>query len=205
MSGEGKGAAKASQSASGAAGRIVAAAQRLCAHRGYRGTSMDDIAQEAGLAKATLYLHFDGKDAIYRALIDRCRAEIAVRAAAAEQSDASLADRLTDLIYAYNGTALEVFGDVARLREVHKMVEASPAKFGSQGEEEEELERRLVVMLRRAADEGALAVGEPSESAPEIAKLLGDLARGAKVDGIQPAQYRNRLRRALSIIVGRLA
>ncbi|NOZ75771.1 MAG: TetR/AcrR family transcriptional regulator [FCB group bacterium] len=45
---------------------ILEAAKRLFAQKGYQETSMNDIAAEAELGKATLYYYFNSKDAIYR-------------------------------------------------------------------------------------------------------------------------------------------
>lgn len=47
---------------------IIAAGEKLFSRFGYRRTSMDDIAREAGVAKGTLYLYFDGKAAVFRAM-----------------------------------------------------------------------------------------------------------------------------------------
>ncbi len=45
---------------------ILEAAKRLFAQKGYQETSMNDIAEEAELGKATLYYYFKSKDDIYR-------------------------------------------------------------------------------------------------------------------------------------------
>jgi AcrR family transcriptional regulator len=44
---------------------ILNAARSLFARKGFTGTTMDDIAEEAGLAKGTLYLYFSSKQDIY--------------------------------------------------------------------------------------------------------------------------------------------
>src|SRR5215471_10405262 len=49
--------------------RILAAARSLFLNLGYGETSMDAIARRAAVSKATLYSHFDGKDALFAALI----------------------------------------------------------------------------------------------------------------------------------------
>ncbi|WP_018178125.1 TetR/AcrR family transcriptional regulator [Jongsikchunia kroppenstedtii] len=41
----------------------------LIAERGYRGTTIDDIASAAGASRATLYSYFPGKDEIVRAIV----------------------------------------------------------------------------------------------------------------------------------------
>ena len=44
---------------------ILAAAARLFMARGYATVSMDAVAKEAGVSKATLYAHFTGKEALF--------------------------------------------------------------------------------------------------------------------------------------------
>jgi AcrR family transcriptional regulator len=50
--------------------RIALAASRLFAEKGYAATSMDDIADAAGIAPRTIYLHFDSKAAVVLAYLD---------------------------------------------------------------------------------------------------------------------------------------
>jgi TetR/AcrR family transcriptional regulator, mexJK operon transcriptional repressor len=49
--------------------QILAAARKVFMELGYGAASMDAIARQAGASKATLYTHFDGKDALFAALI----------------------------------------------------------------------------------------------------------------------------------------
>jgi AcrR family transcriptional regulator len=44
---------------------IVEAARKIFAQRGYRCSTVDDIAEQAGIAKGTLYLYFKSKEEIY--------------------------------------------------------------------------------------------------------------------------------------------
>lgn len=50
---------------------ILDAALKLFSHRGYGATSVNDIAEEAGLSKGNVYHHFPDKETIFRSLIDR--------------------------------------------------------------------------------------------------------------------------------------
>ena len=45
--------------------RIIQAATKIFSEKGYQDTSMDDIAKEIGVTKATLYSYFDSKKDIY--------------------------------------------------------------------------------------------------------------------------------------------
>jgi AcrR family transcriptional regulator len=73
-------------------GQLVEIACRLFATRGYEGTSLRDIAEEAQITKAALYYHFPNKEALYqkividklRALLDRVGAAV-VRATTATE------------------------------------------------------------------------------------------------------------------------
>jgi len=54
---------------------LAAAARRLFSERGYAGTTIEAIAQEAGYAVPTVYFHFGAKTAIVSYLIDQMEAE----------------------------------------------------------------------------------------------------------------------------------
>ena len=50
---------------------ILDAGLQVFSQYGFRGTTLDQIATEAGLSKPNLIYYFESKDAIYRALLDR--------------------------------------------------------------------------------------------------------------------------------------
>ena len=50
--------------------RLLEAAARVFAERGFERASVDDIAAEAGLSKGTLYWNFKSKEELFRALMD---------------------------------------------------------------------------------------------------------------------------------------
>src|ERR1700758_74231 len=50
--------------------QLFAVALELFAQRGYRPTTMDDIAEAAGVTKPLLYQHFSSKRALYLELVD---------------------------------------------------------------------------------------------------------------------------------------
>ena len=78
--------------------RILDAAMRVFRRHGFRRSSIEQAAEEAGLTRQALYHHFDSKEALFRAVIERLyenslAAEIAA-AKAAEEQDRGLADIL---------------------------------------------------------------------------------------------------------------
>lgn len=78
-------------------GLIMAAAARVFLERGYPGTSVDDIAVEAGVSKRTVYNVFDDKEQLFRAIIgdaiataERFSAELVATTAEAPDAAAAL-------------------------------------------------------------------------------------------------------------------
>jgi AcrR family transcriptional regulator len=50
---------------------LLRAAAEAFARSGYAATSMDDIAEVAGVTKLIVYRHFEGKETLYRAVLER--------------------------------------------------------------------------------------------------------------------------------------
>jgi AcrR family transcriptional regulator len=59
--------------------RLIRAARRAFAARGYAASSMDELTAEAGLTRGALYHNFGDKKGLLRAVIDQMDAEMAVR------------------------------------------------------------------------------------------------------------------------------
>lgn len=56
--------------------QLVAVAERLFADRGFEGTSIEDIAREAGVSRTIVYAHYAAKDDIFVACVRQARAEL---------------------------------------------------------------------------------------------------------------------------------
>ena len=50
---------------------LLAAALELFVDKGYAATRLEDVAARAGVAKGTLYLYFDNKEALFRAVVEQ--------------------------------------------------------------------------------------------------------------------------------------
>lgn len=68
--------------------RILAAATRIFAHKGYDGASMSGIATAAGITKPVLYDHFASKDALFETLLRSIRDGLLAKGRAIGQSSA---------------------------------------------------------------------------------------------------------------------
>lgn len=73
---------------------IVDAAAGLFFARGYGGTSIQDVADEVGILKGSLYHHIDAKDDLLVAVIDEVHDAAMARLAEAERREGSVVDRL---------------------------------------------------------------------------------------------------------------
>jgi AcrR family transcriptional regulator len=66
---------------------IVSIARERFTAKGYAGTSIDEIARLAGVAKGALYHHFSGKDALFRAVYDAVQGEAVAAVLTAAQAE----------------------------------------------------------------------------------------------------------------------
>jgi AcrR family transcriptional regulator len=97
--------------------RILDAAMRVFRRHGFRRSSIEQAAEEAGLTRQALYHHFNSKEALFRAVIER----LYENSLAAEISAAKAAEEdgreLADILIAEIG---------ARLRALFTSLEGSP-------------------------------------------------------------------------------
>src|SRR5438132_775936 len=68
---------------------LIDVARQNFTEHGYAATSIDDIIQEAGVARGALYHHFSGKEALFRAVYETVEGEVAARVMEAAASQAS--------------------------------------------------------------------------------------------------------------------
>ncbi len=80
--------------------RVLTAALTLFGRHGFQRTSMADIAREAGIARATLYLRFCEKRAVFEALASMLVDDALARAEAAWIPGAPLSENITETLLA---------------------------------------------------------------------------------------------------------
>lgn len=87
-------------------GEILAAALTAFATRGFAATRLEDIAARAGISKGTIYLYFDGKESLFRALLKQAAgAHLGALEALVDAYDGP-ADRLLRTLLAQAGRQL---------------------------------------------------------------------------------------------------
>jgi AcrR family transcriptional regulator len=77
---------------------ILAAATKVFATKGFVATRMEDIAKAARLAKGTLYLYFQSKDAIYQATVQQAMTKLAALTEERVRKEPDLAGKLAAFI-----------------------------------------------------------------------------------------------------------
>lgn len=118
---------------------ILDAAMRVFAEKGYHATSVSDIAEATDLAKGTLYIYFESKDAMTTSIIDRYFADVTKQI-----TGASLCDTLDDFLEqlrqtmdvpveqaSFHRVFFEVFGPSFASDDFTKHVARFFDKFGS--------------------------------------------------------------------------
>lgn len=94
---------------------ILDAAERLFASRGFDGTSMREIAQEAGVAQALLHYHFKTKEGLFEAMFGRRSGAInRIRLARLDQMLKAGTPRIEEIIDALLRPTVEAGHDPAR-------------------------------------------------------------------------------------------
>jgi AcrR family transcriptional regulator len=77
---------------------ILDAAERLLARFGYKKTTIDDLAREAGIGKGTVYLHFPSKEEVALCTIDRIVERLLQRLRSLAAADEPAPQRLRQML-----------------------------------------------------------------------------------------------------------
>lgn len=77
--------------------KIVQAATKVFARKGYAGTIMSQVAEEAGTGKGTLYEYFKSKEDLFFAVFEQLMADSADLITSSDDTEATVAGRLETL------------------------------------------------------------------------------------------------------------
>lgn len=149
---------------------ILQAARQRFLHYGYKKTTIDEIAQDAGIGKGTVYLHFAGKDEIMLTLVLQVKRNITeqMRAIAAA-SLAAPEDRLRRMVLACIGSVYDACTASPHGTEmVDEIVFQMRARVEYQDHFAREIETQhevLAGVLAEGARTGRLDVPDPKRSA----------------------------------------
>jgi AcrR family transcriptional regulator len=171
--------------------RILDATMLVFRRHGFRRSSIEQVAEAAGLTRQALYHHFESKEALFRAVIERVH-ETAIAAeqaaiAEAEQAERSFADiivagmtaRMRAMIGSFDGSPHieELYSEhLVHGRDLYQKYAAVYAE-------------RLVATIARVARKQKLVLPQ-GLSAPDFARLVEMAVYGAKSQhpAMQPAE-----------------
>jgi len=183
--------------------QILRAARKLFLEHGYSDTSMDAVAVESGVSKATLYAYFETKKDLFAAIID----EFSTRYSSAElEKNTSTQDiRLTLLHLAQRVVELLTSPDVVA---AHRMVTAEAVRAPELGRlyydtGPAHLIQRVEAVLRHAMKHGQLRTAPTELAADHFINLVkSDLRLRALicVDGVvAEKEKKNRIRSGVDV------
>jgi AcrR family transcriptional regulator len=179
--------------------RILEAAFTLFGRYGFKRTSMEDIASEAGLSRTALYLQFRNKEEIFRDLAIGLHEECLAGAEDALDASEPLADRLRAAVEAKTLKLIEI-------------IQASP--HGSElmdeknrlcGDLASDSEQRFQAMLARTFDHAnenrEIDLSGAGLSGSDAADSFAHAIIGLKGPDVSIALYRKRLAALVTVFI----
>ena len=172
------------------------AATAIFLRYGFKKTSMDDVAQAAGVSRQGLYLYFDTKDLLFREALQHLVSHLISTAhAVAEDGNLSLRDRLVGAFEAVHSSA---FHNASREDALELLQSAQSAAGALLVQSERDLMGIAAALLTEAGvadrwEEAGVTVAELSE------QLLMS-AKGIKASVDTLTAYRERMLTAIRIV-----
>lgn len=183
--------------------RILGAAFTRFARYGFRRTSMEDIAGEAGVSRAALYLQFRNKEEIFKSLAQDLQDRALARAGEALDDRGPLAERVCAAI---EGKSLEMVRITLESPHGSELLDETGRLCGDLvAETERRFAEQLTRVLRRAASDGEIDLAAAELAAPAAAQLLLRAVRGLKGPGITVEDYRRGLATLVRVFLNGLA
>ena len=185
---------------------ILAAAFSRFTHYGYRRTVIDDIAREAGISKGTVYLYFESKEAIFRALVQQVLDRALEGVAAARRAEGPIAERIYRMLDAKAGHLFEVVRGSAHADE---LIDSSKNQVCADVVEkvDRRFRRLLGDAIAEAEERGEIRPGRMGLTPVAVADLLAAASHGIESTGStppSPAQFRRKLHDLVRIMMAGL-
>jgi AcrR family transcriptional regulator len=176
---------------------ILKAATATFLRYGFKKTSMDDVAQAAGVSRQGLYLYFDTKDLLFREALQYLVSHmISTARSVAEDGNLSLRDRLLGVFEAVHGSAFQS----ASPEHAFELLQSAQSADGALLVQ---LDRDLMgIVAALLAEAGAADRWE--EAGVTVAELSEQLlmsAKGIKASVDTLAAYRERMLTAIRIVM----
>ncbi|HSZ01256.1 MAG TPA: TetR/AcrR family transcriptional regulator [Terriglobales bacterium] len=177
---------------------LVAAIQRFSKF-GYRRTSIDDIAEEAGLARATVYLYWKRKQDLFVAGLERFNSQSWILAETAAAKKGSAEERILATVMAQYGATSDIVHGTAS---GHELFQAN-LQLGRAVVEEclRHGEKLLNRLLEQGIRDGEFKPRRSFRSA-DVAHIIVSFAQNSLLDWRHtPSSYRKNLRKTVNFVL----
>ena len=175
---------------------ILRAATAIFLRYGFKKTSMDDVAQAAGVSRQGLYLYFDTKDLLFREALQYLVSHmISTARSVAEDESLSLRDRLLGVFEAVHGSAFQSASPEHAFELLQSAQSADGALFV-------QLDRHLMGIVAALLAEAGAADRwkEAGVTVAELSEQLLMAAKGIKASVGTLTGYRERMLTAIRIV-----
>lgn len=166
---------------------------------GYRATSIEAVASQAGVSRPTVYAHFASKEEIFRTIVsDLHDAQLEAMRAAVDPS-AAVADRLYAALASRFVPFVELTTSSAHGAE---LLDENSRVCGDINRRSRERSLEFLTQLLADADAAAeISLVAADLDAASAASIFFDAANGAKGDAsVEPEAYQRQLRRLVGVI-----
>ena len=138
---------------------ILGAARQRFLHYGYRKTTIDEIASDAGVGKGTVYLYFGGKEEILLTLVHEIKRGITERMRALAADPTPPAQRLTEMVVARITAVYDAYTENPHGSE---LVDEMRPQLVACGREEYDAQLALLAdVLQEGQEQGVFDVPDP--------------------------------------------
>ncbi|MCG8589228.1 MAG: TetR/AcrR family transcriptional regulator [Proteobacteria bacterium] len=173
---------------------LLEAARETFIHYGWRRTSMEAIAREAGLSRTALYHHFSNKEEVFRALCEVLHERVVEAAEAAARGPGSCAERVRGLLDARLG----FFFDTLRAsRHGFELLDENSRQCGDVSLEAAKRVHRILARVLRQGEQAReidlAGVGLRPDTAATFLLRCGEGLAGHQRAVPTSAEYRKRL------------
>ena len=187
---------------SGTRERILGAAFTLFGRYGFKRTSMENIASEAGLSRTALYLQFRNKEDIFRDLAGGLHKEGLSGAEAALAGERLLVDRLREAVEAKTLRMIEI---IQASPHGSELIDEKNRLCGDLAtDSERRFQRMFARAFKRADDAREIDLGAARLTAAEAADLFLHAVAGLKAADVPVDVYRRRLASLVRVFVSGL-
>ena len=177
--------------------RILEAAKSCFLNYGFKRTSMEDIATKVGISRPALYLHFQNKKAIFRALVEHLNEETLRQAEMALKEEGDVCDRI---LQGFERRSVELFALVCdsthgeELIDINGQVAADICQTA-----QHKFVMMLTQVLQQAETNGEIQLQNLQLDARQAAELLINSTNGLKEAAGTTEDYRLSVQRLIKM------